>query len=100
MTWAAILVGAASCYLVKLAGLSVPQGILQDRRVQRVAELLPVAVLAALIAIQTFSQGHHLSVDARAGGLMAAAAGLLSRAPFIVIVLVAAATTALIRLAH
>jgi branched-subunit amino acid transport protein len=99
MIWAAILVGAGSCYLIKLAGLSVPQRILQDRRVRQMAQLLPVALLAALVATQTFSQGHHLSIDARAAGLMTAAAAVLLRAPFIVIVVVAVATTALVRLA-
>jgi branched-subunit amino acid transport protein len=99
MTWAAILVGAGSCYLIKLAGLSVPQRILQDRRIRHIAQLLPVALLAALVATQTFSQGHRLSIDARAAGLLTAAAAVLLRAPFIVIVVVAVATAALVRLA-
>jgi uncharacterized membrane protein len=93
--WAPILIAAAGCYALKFAGLSVPQRVLDDVRVQRVALLLPVALLAALIATQTFAEG----VDARAAGLAAAVVALVLRAPFLVVVAAAAATTALLRLA-
>jgi uncharacterized membrane protein len=93
--WASILIAAAGCYALKLAGLSVPQRVLDDARVRRIATLLPVALLAALIATQTFAGG----IDARAAGLAAAVVALLLRAPFLVVVAAAAATTALLRLA-
>jgi uncharacterized membrane protein len=99
MLWGAIAAGILGCYLLKLAGLSVPERILSNQRVQRVAALLPIALLATLIATQTLSTGHHLTVDARAGGLGAAATAQLLRAPFLVVVGVAAAVTALLRLA-
>ena len=92
--WGAILIAAAGCYTLKLAGLSVPQRVLDAPRLQRVALLLPVALLAALISVQTFGEG----VDARAGGLGAAVIALALRAPFLVVVASAAATTALLRL--
>ena len=98
MTWAAVLATSAGCYLVKLAGLSVPERVLRRRRVQRVAALLPVALLSALIAIQTFSLGHRLVLDARAAGLAAAVVAVVLRAPFLVVVAAAAATAALLRL--
>ena len=92
--WAPILVAAAGCYALKLTGLSVPQRVLEGARVQRVAALLPVALLAALIATQTFAQG----LDARAVGLAAAVVALLARAPFLGVVATAAAVTAIVRL--
>ncbi len=98
MTWAAVLAGALGCYLLKLAGLSVPERVLKGRRMQGIAELLPVALLAALIATQTFSSGRMLRLDPRAVGLAAATAAVLLRAPFLVVVVVAAGTSALIRL--
>jgi uncharacterized membrane protein len=98
--WAAVIGAAAACYLLKLAGLSVPQRILNDRRVARVAALLPVALLATLIATQTFSTGRHLEIDARAAGLGVAAAAQLLRAPFLIVVAAAAATAALVRLVN
>ncbi|HYM14129.1 MAG TPA: AzlD domain-containing protein, partial [Dehalococcoidia bacterium] len=61
-----MLAASAACYALKLAGLSLPQGWLQDRRIQRTVPLIPVALLAALVATQTFSTGRHLVLDARA----------------------------------
>jgi branched chain amino acid efflux pump len=95
--WAAVLAGAFGCYLLKLAGLSVPSNILEKQRVQRIAAALPIALLTALIVIQTFTTGHRLTIDARAAGLAAAAIAVLLRAPFLVVVGVAALTAALIR---
>jgi branched-subunit amino acid transport protein len=96
--WAAVLAGSLGCYLLKLAGLSVPPKVLESKRTQRIAAALPIALLTALIVIQTFTTGHRLVVDARAAGLAAAAIAVLLRAPFLVIVGVAALTAALIRL--
>jgi hypothetical protein len=99
VTWAAILVTAAGCYALKLAGLSVPQAWLDHPLVARASALLPIVLLAALAAVQTFAVGTRLVVDARLAGVAAAAVALLLRAPFLVVVAVAAATAALVRLA-
>ena len=95
--WLAVLAGAAGCYLCKLAGLSVPQRVLDDPRTQRVAALLPVALLAALAATQTLTTDQHLVLDARAAAIGVAAAAVLLRAPFVLVVALAAATAALLR---
>jgi uncharacterized membrane protein len=98
MIWAPLLVASAACYAIKLAGLSLPQRFLQDPRIQRTVPLLPVALLAALIATQTFSTGRHLVLDVRVAALAVAAIAVLLRAPFLVVVAAAAATAALLRL--
>lgn len=98
MMWTAIMVTAAGCYLLKLAGLSVPSTVLEHPLVHRVADLIPVALLAALVAVQVFAEGPALVLDARVAGLAAAVLALLLRAPFIVVVLAAAGTAALLRL--
>jgi uncharacterized membrane protein len=95
--WAAILGAAGGCYLLKLAGLSVPRQVLDDARVLRASERLPVALLAALIAVSTFAEGRTLVLDERAAGLAAAGAAVLLRAPFLVVVAVACTTTAVLR---
>src|SRR3954451_25365938 len=97
MTWLAILLTAAGCYALKLSGLLVPARILEQPRVQRVADRLPVALLMALVAVGTFVDGRHLVLDARAAGLAAAVVALLLRALFLVVVITAAAVTALDR---
>ena len=98
MTWAAILVTALGCYLLKLAGLSVPSKVLDHPVMERVADLLPVALLAALVAVQVLASGTSLHPDARLAGLAVAVVALLLRAPFLVVVASAAVVTALIRL--
>jgi len=99
MIWAGVLVASAACYGLKLAGLSLPARWLRDSRIQRTVPLLPVALLAALIAVQTFSIGQHLVLDVRAAALAVAVIAVLLRAPFIVVIAAAAATAALLRLA-
>ena len=99
-TWAALLAMCAACYALKLAGVSVPERVLDSPRVRAVALLLPVALLAGLTAVQTFADGQGgLVVDARAAGVAAAAVALLLRAPFLVVVIVAAAVAAGLRAA-
>jgi hypothetical protein len=60
---------------------------------------MPVALLAALVAVQTFATGQSLVVDARVAGLAVAIVALLLRAPFLVVVVVAAVSAALLRAA-
>ena len=98
MIWLAILLTAVGCYALKLGGLLVPARVLDHPAVQRVAHQLPVALLMALVAIGTFADGRSLVLDARAAGLGAAAVALFLRAPFLVVVIVAAAVTAVVRL--
>jgi branched-subunit amino acid transport protein len=97
MTWLAVLIGSAGCYLLKLVGLSAPAHWLEQPYVRRAAALLPVALLAALVAVQTFASGQALVLDARVAGVGAAVVALLLRAPFIVVVVVAMATAAGLR---
>jgi hypothetical protein len=96
--WVAVLAAAAGCYLLKLAGLSIPQRVLENTVIRRIAALLPVALLAALVGVQTFGSGQTVTVDTPLAGLAAAVTALLLRAPFLVVVFAAAATTALLRL--
>ncbi|URM89376.1 AzlD domain-containing protein [Streptomyces sp. MRC013] len=95
--WTAIGLTAAGCYLLKLGGLLVPAEILERPLVRRLAALLPVALLAALTAQQTFGADGVLVVDARGAGLAAAALALVLRAPFLVVVAAAVAVTAGVR---
>ncbi|MDI3406010.1 AzlD domain-containing protein [Streptomyces cavernicola] len=95
--WLAIALTAAGCYAVKLLGLLVPAGVLERPLVQRLAALLPVALLAALTAQQTFAEGQQLVLDAKAAGLAAAGVAFLLRAPFLLIIAAAVLVTAGVR---
>ncbi|MCX3060502.1 AzlD domain-containing protein [Streptomyces beihaiensis] len=92
--WTAVALTAVGCYAVKLIGLLVPAETLERPAVQRLAALLPVALLAALTAQQAFADGRTPVLDARAVGLAAAAVALVLRAPFLVVVGAAVLVTA------
>ena len=96
--WTAVLLAGVGCYLLKLAGLSLPERVLEHPTVERVADLIPVALLAALVAVQTFSSGPELTLDARALGLGFAVIALLLRMPFLVVVVGASVVAAVARL--
>ncbi len=95
--WVAITAAAVGCYLLKLLGLSVPERLLDRPTTRAVAVALPVALLAALAAVQTFVGPGGLTVDARVAGVAAGVGALLLRAPFLVVVAVAAVTAAGLR---
>ncbi|MFC5751158.1 AzlD domain-containing protein [Actinomadura rugatobispora] len=98
--WIAVLATAAGCYLLKLGGLVTPQRVLDDPRVRRFTDLVPVALLTALIAVQALApDGRALEFDGpRLAGLAAAVVALLLRAPFLVVLVAAAAVAAGLRL--
>ncbi|MDP9396367.1 MAG: AzlD domain-containing protein [Actinomycetota bacterium] len=97
MIWAGVLLASLGCYLLKLAGLSVPESWVRRPGVQRAAAALLVALLSALVAVQTVSEGTRLVLDARVAGVAAGVLALLLRAPFLVVVAVAAAVAAAVR---
>lgn len=82
---------------MRLAGLSVAGSVLDRPVVQRAVHVMPVALLAALIAIETVEEGRRLVLDARLAGLAAAALAVRARAPFLVVVGVSAGVTAALR---
>jgi branched-subunit amino acid transport protein len=94
--WAVVLAGSLGCYLLKLAGLSVPAAWVEQPWVSRVVDFVPAALLAALVAVQVATSGSSLVVDGRLVGLAVAAVALALRAPFIVVLLLAGTAGALV----
>jgi len=96
--WVAVVVASVASLLIKLAGYLVPETLLDGERTSRVTTLLPVALLAALVVVQTVvGPGGSIVLDARIVAVGVAVVLLLLRANFLVIVLVAGATAALLR---
>jgi branched chain amino acid efflux pump len=96
MSWAALLGLCAISYGLKAVGPLLAGGRQPGPRLRLTLGLVPVPLLAALILVQTLSTGHRLVLDARAPALGVAAILVWRRAPFLVVVLAAAATAALI----
>ena len=94
--WATVVLGSLGCYLLKLAGLSVPAAWVEQPWVARVVDFVPAALLAALVAVQAATSGNELVLDGRLVGLAVAAVALALRAPFIVVLVLAGAAGALV----
>ena len=96
--WTTVLLASGFAFALKLLGYLVPHQVLDGAVVSRVTTMLPVALLSALVAVQTFTAGAGvLTLDARAAGVAVAVCALLLRAPFLVVVILAAATAATLR---
>ena len=95
--WIWLLVACALGYAWKLVGYFVPARLLEDPRMSRVAGTMTIGLLASLTVVNTVATGQSLAADARLGALVAAAAALALRAPFLVVVLAGAGTAALLR---
>ena len=97
--WVALIVASIGSYALKLAGMSLPESVLNQPIVQRVAGFLPVAMLSALVAVSLFDGGGHYAVDWRTlAGVAAGVVALLLRRGFLVVFLVAIGVTAGLRL--
>lgn len=93
--WMVVIVAALGTYLLKLLGLSVPPAVLARPLIRRTVDLIPAALLAALVAVNAFTTEGALVMDFRVAALAAAALALCMRAPFIVVLLVAGGVGAL-----
>lgn len=95
--WLTIVLVGAGTIAIKSAGPLLLGGRTLPPRLTGVVELLAPAVLGALVAVQTFGAGQALTVDARLIGVAAAGIALWRKAPLLVVVIVAAASTAVAR---
>ncbi len=98
MTWTLVLVLAAAAYGFKLLGLVVIGSHALPAALERCLSLVPAALLSALVVTNTFTDGQDLVLDARAAGVAVAGLAAWRRAPFAVVIVLGAATTALLRL--
>ncbi|PRB15199.1 AzlD domain-containing protein [Microbacterium sp. MYb62] len=96
--WSAILLAALICVALKAAGYLVPPKVLEAPRTARISDLLTVALLAALVAVQTLGDGQAITVDARVPALLVAGGLLWLRQSFLVVVAAAALVAAVLRL--
>ncbi|MEO8264346.1 MAG: AzlD domain-containing protein [Ilumatobacteraceae bacterium] len=97
MTWTLVFLLAGGSYFFKVLGLVV----IGDRPLPPVLErclaLIPAALIPALIFKDTFSIGQHLQLDARAAGVGAAVIAAWRRVPLILVIVIGATVTAIVR---
>jgi hypothetical protein len=92
--WHIILLASILVLALKLLGYVVPSRVLEAPRAARTAELTTVALLSALVVVQTVGAGQGVVIDARLPALGVAAMLFALRVPFILVIGAAAATAA------
>ena len=92
--WIATIGTSVFAFLLKYSGHSVPERWLSHPKIQGINALIPIALLSALVAVQSFSEKSQLMIDQRLVGLTVAVIALLLKAPFPIVVLSAAVSSA------
>ncbi len=97
--WLVVAATGLSTMALKAVGPVFLGGRPLPPRVTGVVALLGPALLAGLVAITTFGEGQALTLDERLAGVAVGAIAIWRRAPVLLVVLLAAATAALLRAA-
>ncbi|MEN9740476.1 MAG: hypothetical protein RLZ72_742 [Actinomycetota bacterium] len=96
--WNTILIASTVVAATKFIGFVLPARFTENPIVQHISDAVTVALLAALVVIQTAGAGSTVVVDARLAAVVVAGVLLWRKAPFIVVILVAALVAAGIRM--
>lgn len=94
--WIGVIGTSVIAFLLKFIGHSVPEKYLTNPRMLRINTLIPIVLLSALVAVQTIADKSKLVIDQRLAGVTVALLALLMKAPYFVVVISAALTSALI----
>ena len=92
--WLAVIGTSICAFLLNITGHSVPKRFLSNPRILKINTLIPIALLSALVAVQSFTQDSRIVADQRLAGVGVAVLALILRAPFPIVVISAAATSA------
>jgi len=97
VTWTLIILLTLGAYAFKVTGLVFLGGRSLPPIFERCLALIPAAVVTALVMKDTFTNGQDLVLDARALGIAVAGIAAWRKAPLIVVIVLGAAVTALVR---
>ena len=97
--WLTVLAVGLVSVMLKAVGPVLLGGRELPVPVRRLVAYMAPTLLAALIATQVFASGERLVLDARVAGIVAAGIALWRRLPTLLVVVIAAAVTALARAA-
>lgn len=97
MSWALVIALAVGAYGFKVTGLVLLGGRTLPTVLERCLALIPAAVITALVVKDTLTLGQDVVIDARAAGIAAAAIAAWRKAPLIVVIVLGAVVTALVR---
>ncbi len=94
--WIATIGTSIIAFSLKYTGHSIPERWLAHSKIQRINTLIPIALLSALVGVQTFTEKNEILIDHRLAGVSVAVVALFLKAPFPIVVLSSAITSAAI----
>jgi branched-subunit amino acid transport protein len=92
--WIGVLGTSAIAFTLKYLGHSIPEKYLTNPRILRINTLIPIALLSALVGVQTVTEKGQWVIDQRLAGVAVALIALSLKAPYFVVVVSAAITSA------
>lgn len=92
--WIGVLGTSAIAFTLKYLGHSIPEKYLTNPRMLRINTLIPIALLSALVGVQTITEKGKWVIDQRLAGVAVALIALSLKAPYFVVVISAAITSA------
>lgn len=95
--WTTVIAASVLSFAVKYIGYIIPQRLLEKPTFTRITNLLTVAMLAALVAVQTLGSGQAVVFDARVPAVILAAILFSFRVPFIIVVAIAGVVAIVLR---
>ena len=94
--WIGVLGTSAIAFTLKYLGHSIPEKYLTNPRMLRINTLIPIALLSALVGVQTITEKGKWVIDQRLAGVAVALIALSLKAPYFVVVISAPITSAVI----
>ena len=94
--WIGVIGTSALAFALKYLGHNVPDRFLTNPRMLRINTLIPIALLSALVGVQTITEKGKWVIDQRLAGVAVALVALALKAPYFVVVISAAITSAIL----
>ncbi|MEN9906043.1 MAG: hypothetical protein RL475_241 [Actinomycetota bacterium] len=92
--WLGVIGTSLIAFLLKYLGHSIPEKYVTNPRALRINTLIPIALLSALVGVQTVTEKGQWVIDQRLAGVAVALIALSLKAPYFVVVVSAAITSA------
>ena len=94
--WVGVIGSSICLFALRYLGYLVPEKFLTNPRMLRINTLIPIALLSALVGVQTLTEKGKWVFDQRLAGVAVALIALSLKAPYFVVVISAAVTSAVL----
>ena len=94
--WIGVIGASIALFILRYSGYLVSEKFLTNPRMLRINTLIPIVLLSALVGVQTLTEKGKWIIDQRIAGVAVALIALSVKAPYFVVVISAAVTSAVL----